>query len=302
MSHPTQPSQSAPQQVMQPAIPQAPAGSAGPSLIDRVFTLLSRVKPFGIDVFCTSKKYLIYNMVGRNLKVKYRRSILGLFWTLAHPLSMTAIYYFVFKVVLKVQMPHYLVFMLSGILTWGFFASSVSEGLESLVGNIGLLTKIPIPIQVFPFAGTLTHLSTWVFSLPILLGAAVISGTDIGWSILTLPYFILALFVMAYSLSVTLGIAFVYFRDLRHILNLVLQAWFYATPVIYNADMIPQKYYWLLFINPVAKPITAIHGLFVDGRWPTDGEWVMTGVWALVLLTVALLTHKKFSGGLIENL
>jgi hypothetical protein len=96
-----------------PAQPLPESRARPPSLADRLFALLSRVRPFGIDVFCTSKKYLIYNMVGRNLKVKYRRSILGLFWTLAHPLSMTAIYYFVFKVVLKVQMPHYLVFMLS---------------------------------------------------------------------------------------------------------------------------------------------------------------------------------------------
>jgi ABC-type polysaccharide/polyol phosphate export permease len=167
---------------------------------------------------------------------------------------------------------------------------------------MGLLTKIPIPIQVFPFAGTLTNLSTWVFSLPILLAAAVISGTGIGLSIISLPYFILALFVMAYSLSVTLGIAFVYFRDLRHILSLILQAWFYATPVIYNADMIPSEYHWVLLLNPVAKPMTAVHGLFVDGRWPTDGEWIMTGIWAFVLLVIALFTHKKLSGGLIESL
>lgn len=272
------------------------------SLVDQLFVLLAKVRPFGIDVFCTGKKFLVYNMVGRNLKVKYRRSVLGLLWTLAHPLSMTAIYFFVFKIVLNVQMPHYLVFMLSGLLTWAFFASSVAEGMESLVGNIGLLTKIPIPIQVFPFVGTLTNLSTWVFSLPILVGASLISGTNLGWSLLSLPFFLLALFTMAYSLGVILSIAFVYFRDLKHILSLVLQAWFYATPVIYNADMIPVRYHWILFLNPVAKSFTAIHGLFVDGRWPTDGEWIMTGIWALVLMTTALFVHRRFSGGLIENL
>jgi ABC-type polysaccharide/polyol phosphate export permease len=272
------------------------------SFQNRLLDFLTRVRPWGIDVFCMGKKYLVYNLVARNLKVKYRRSILGIFWTLAHPLSMTAIYYFVFKVILKVQIPHYLVFMLSGILTWNFFASSVSEGLESLVGNIGLLTKIPIPIQIFPFVGTVTNMITWSFSLPILLASALLSGTGMGWSIVTLPFFIGLLFVMAYSLSVIMGIAFVYFRDLRHILTLILQAWFYATPVIYSAEMIPSKYQWVLFLNPVGKVFTAIHGLFVDGRWPTDGEWVMSTFWALALLFGALSTHKKLSGGLIENL
>ncbi len=270
--------------------------------IDVIVGLLSRFQPMGVDVFCTGKKFLVFNMVGRNLKVKYRRSILGLLWTLAHPISMTAIYFFVFKVVLKVQMPHYLVFVLSGVLTWGFFASTLSEGLEALVGNMGLLTKIPVPIQIFPFVGSVTNLITWLLSLPVLLGAAIWSGSALGVSILTLPYFLATLFVIAYSLSVILSMAFVYLRDLKHILSLVLQAWFYATPVIYNADMIPPRFQWILFLNPVAKIFTAIHGLFVDGRWPSEGEWVMPGVWAVLLMGVAIVAHKRYAGGLIENL
>ncbi len=270
--------------------------------LEKLFEVLSYIRPFGIDVFCTGKKFLVFNLVGRNLKVKYRRSALGLLWTLAHPLSMTAIYFFVFKVILKVQIPHYLVFMLSGILSWNFFASSVSEGLESLVGNMGILTKIPVPVQVFPFSGTVTNLVTWLLSFPILIGAGLISGAYPGWAMISLPYFIVALFVIAYSLSVVLGIAFVYFRDLRHILSLILQAWFYGTPVIYNAEMIPVQYRWILFMNPVGHIFTAIHGIFVENRFPSVIELLMSGVWSTFMLLAALMIYKRLSGGLIENL
>src|SRR3954453_19323172 len=94
-------------------------------------------RPLGIDFFCLGKKFLVYNMVSRNLKIKYRRSVLGVFWTLLSPIAMTVVYYFVFKVILQVRMPHYLVFILSGVLPWTFFSQSLSEGMESIAGSWG---------------------------------------------------------------------------------------------------------------------------------------------------------------------
>lgn len=265
-------------------------------------TLLSKFQPMGVDLFCTSKKFLVFNLVSRNLKIKYRRSLLGLLWTLAHPLAMTAIYYFVFKVILQVKMAHYLVFMLSGVLTWSFFSATLSEGLESLVGNFGLLTKVPIPIQVFSYVGTITNVVTWILSLPVLLSAAWISGTGMGWSLFVLPYFVVLLFLVSYGVSLILSMAFVFFRDLRHILGLGLQLWFYATPVIYDESMIPEKYKWLLNLNPVAKIFTGIHGIFVEGRWPSQSELGVPFLWTLAIVLLALFLRRRWSDQLVENL
>src|SRR4051794_1756265 len=98
--------------------------------------LLAVFQPFGIDLFCLGKKFLVFNLVSRNLKIKYHRSVLGLFWTLINPLAITLIFYFVFKVVLNVQIPHYLAFILSGMLPWSFFNQTMMEGMEAIVANL----------------------------------------------------------------------------------------------------------------------------------------------------------------------
>jgi ABC-type polysaccharide/polyol phosphate export permease len=130
------------------------------------------IKPLGVDLFCVGKKFLVFNLVSRNLKIKYRRSILGIFWTLLSPVAMGFVYYFVFKVILKVQIPHYLAFILSGVLPWSFFAQTVLEGMESIVSNWSIVTKVPIPIQVFSYVNAVTNLTTLFLALPVFIGAA----------------------------------------------------------------------------------------------------------------------------------
>src|SRR5690349_10337533 len=120
--------------------------------------------PLGVDLFCFSKKFLVFNLVSKNLKTKYHRSFLGIFWTLISPLSMGLVYFFAFKVVMKVQQPHYLALLLCGVLPWSFFSQTLGEGTESIVNSFGLLSKVPIPLPVFPFVGALTNLTTLMLS------------------------------------------------------------------------------------------------------------------------------------------
>ncbi|MEK7691631.1 MAG: ABC transporter permease, partial [Bdellovibrionota bacterium] len=165
------------------------------------------------DLFCVGKKFLVFNLVARNLKVKYRRSVFGIFWTLLSPLAMATVFYFVFKIILQVTIPHYLVFVLSGMLPWTFFAQTVMEGLESIVGNGSLITKVPVPTHVFPFVGTVTNLITLVLALPILILVAIISEAPIGGPPLLLGVYVFALFFITYGVSLLAAVAFVYFRD-----------------------------------------------------------------------------------------
>src|SRR3954462_3483713 len=156
-------------------------------------------RPMGVDFFCLGKKFLVFNLVSRNLKIKYRRSVLGVFWTLLSPLAMAFIYFFVFQVVLKVKIDHYAVFILTGVLPWSFFGVTTMEGLDSILGNGSLISKVPVPTQGFPFVVSVTNLVTLVLSLPVLMGAALLSRVDIGWPILLFPFYLAALFLIAYS-------------------------------------------------------------------------------------------------------
>jgi ABC-type polysaccharide/polyol phosphate export permease len=264
--------------------------------------MLQRSMPLGIDLFCVGKKFLVFNIVTRNLKIKYRRSALGFFWTLLNPLAMAAVYYFVFRIILKVEIPNYLIFVLSGVLPWSFFAQTLMEGMESLVANWGLITKIPIPIQVFPFVGALTNLVTLFLSLPILILIAVVSGAPLGPSLLLLPIYFSLLFLLAYGVSWIAAMSYVYFRDLRHILSVGVQLWFYGTPVLYSETMIPEAYRWILFLNPVAFIITVIHRILVEGGWPTPVEFAVSFGWSALALFLALLIQYRVKTEILERI
>ncbi len=254
------------------------------------------------DPFCLRKKFLVFNLVSRNLKIKYRRSIVGIFWTLLSPTAMGFVYYFVFKIILKVQIPHYLAFVLSGVMPWAFFNQTVLEGMESIVGNWGIVSKVPIPIQVFSYVNALTNLTTLFLAIPVLIGASVFTDVPLSLSVLCLPFLLLALFLIAYFVSLILSILFVFFRDLRHLMGIILQLWFYATPVIYEEGMIPNKHRWIIEVNPLATVFIAIHKVMAQGVWPTRVELLTVAFWCVFFYLIGNLVLVFGRREIVENI
>jgi lipopolysaccharide transport system permease protein len=265
-------------------------------------TWLTWIKPLGEDLFCTGKKYLVFNLVRRNLKIKYRNSILGVLWTLVTPIAMSAVYYFVFKIVLNVQIPHHLIFILTGVLSWNFVSQSILEGMESIVSNMALVTKVPMPLQVFAYVGSLTNFVTYVLALPVLLSAAYLSGVGFHSSLLALPFYGICLFLITYGFSITNSLLYIIFRDLKHMMGILLQIWFYATPVIYDENMIPEKYRWILSINPFGYLFSDLHTVWVRGAWPETSHFITVGSWALAAILIGAYTQKKMGRGLVEQI
>lgn len=260
------------------------------------------LKPMGVDFFCLGKKYLVLNMVSKNLKVKYRRSILGVMWTLLVPLATAAIYYFVFQVIMKVKTENYLLMILSGILPWSFFSQSLGENTTIIVDNVGLVTKVPIPVHSLPFIGSLTNLITLLLSIPVIVMAAFINGVGLQPSMLMFFVYISMLFLIGYSVSVVLGITYAYLRDLKHAVGITLSLWFFATPIVYTADMVPEKYAWILFLNPVGLIFKGIQNAMVHGQWPAPEEFAISLAWTFISLFIAILMTKKWSKRMVEVL
>lgn len=263
---------------------------------------LALFRPLGVDLFCLGKKFLVYNLVSRNLKIKYHRSAIGLFWTFLSPLSSALVFYFVFKIVLNVGIPHYLAFILAGVLPWAFFNQTIFEGMESIIGNLGLISKVPIPTQVFPFVGALTNLVTLTLAIPIIIGAAVFSGVHLGSSLIFVPFYFLCLFFIAYGFSLCLAILLILFRDLRHVMGIVMQLWFYGTPIVYQETMIPAKYQWILSFNPIAYIFIDLHRIFVSGECPPLHNSLIAWGWAFFALFMATLVCKLLGNDLVERI
>ncbi len=255
----------------------------------------------GFDAFCLNKKFLVLNLVDRNLKIKYRRSFLGFFWTILSPIAMSLIYYFVFKVILKVERPHYLAFILCGVMPWGFFIQSITESTESIVSNGGLLIKIPMPIHVFPYVTSITNFSTLALSIPVIFGAAYISGNAFTLNSLWLFYFFIELMLFTYALGAILSLLYVYFRDLKHAIGLIMQLWFYSTPVLYDANMLPEKYRWLLFLNPVGCIFEGIHEGFINGQAPHFSYIAVSFGWTMICFLALRVIYIALKPGLVER-
>ena len=225
-----------------------------------------------------------------------------MFWTLLTPIAIASMYYFVFRVVFKVQAPHYLVYVLSGVLPWTFFANTIVDGMESIVNNAPLLTKISIPAQVFPLSGMLTALINLACAFPIIFAGAYISGVHLNWAALLYPILMFAVLFMAYALALVLGVCFVFLRDLRHIISVGLQIWFYGTPVLYQPAMIPEQYQWILYANPIAPFLVAGRIALIEGGLP-PAELMAVGVgWFVLFMSVALFVQRSFMRGLAEHI
>ncbi len=215
---------------------------------------------------------------------------------------MTCIYFFAFKIVLKITIPHHLAFILAGTLVWSCVTQTILEGTESIVGNIGLLTKVPIPLHIFPLVTCINNAVTLLLALPVLIGACALSGIALSWKMLFFfPVFFL-LCLMSFSLALVFGCLFVMLRDMRHIIGLLMQIALYATPVLYDARMIPDGYRLILFMNPFAYFFDSIHEIFIFGSLPSLQALLAMTLWTSSIWIGSIVFYKTIRNGLVENL
>jgi ABC-type polysaccharide/polyol phosphate export permease len=213
---------------------------------------------------------------------------------------MAIVYYAVFKIILKIDRPHHLPFILSGTLPWAFFAQSISESTESLVVNHSLISKIPVPIQIFPYVVTLTNFTTLTLSLPIIFLIAFASGVTPNIGNFSFFYFGFCLLLFSYCLGTVFSIVFVYLRDLKHALSLILQAWFYATPILYDKTMVPEKYRFILYLNPVGPMFSGMQSSLFDPTSELLTLALASSAWCAFALICLRFTFRGLMKGLVE--
>ena len=259
-------------------------------------------RPFGTDLFCLDNKFLVYNLVGRNLKLKYRQSFFGFLWSLLLPLANAAMYYVVFQLIVKIPIPNYPAFILSGVLPWAFFSQTVTDGTESLRMNAKLLSKIPLPLQVFPLIGTVSNMTTLIFAFPVILGVHLASGGLISPNLLLAPIALALMFVMAYGFALIVSVAYVYLYDLRHLITIILQMWFYATPIVYNEAMIPENMRWVIYANPFSTLVIMFRDAVIYSRPFNPTHLVVGTAWAAIVLLCGALLYRLKAKRLVEIL
>jgi len=256
---------------------------------------------------------LIRNLVVRDLKVRYKNSVLGVAWSWLSPLAMMVVYTVFFTVFfLRTDIRHYPVFLLCGTLPWGFFTESVLQATDSIVSSAHLIKKVYFPREVLPISVVLSSLINFLIALPVFFALVLISGAALSWWALLLPVTILVQIVFVLGLAFILSTINVFYRDTRHLLGIVVQAWFFLTPVFYPINTVPQEatvlgitfnaQLWLRRLNPMASIIASYRDLLYWGA-PTGLDFLLrTAVQALIVLVVGYLIFLRYSSRFGEEL
>jgi ABC-2 type transport system permease protein len=228
---------------------------------------------------------LVTQTVRRNIIVRYKRSVLGIAWTMLNPLGTTLVLTFVFSNVFGGG-ASYAAYVLSGLICWTFFAQATSDSMTALVWGGGLLKRIYIPRTVFAVSSIGTGLVNLVIAIVPLIVVMLIAHVTPTWTLLILPIPALFLAMFALGMGLLLSSVAIYFADVMEMYGIVLTAWLYFSPVIYRLDMLPQKYHWLLRLNPMYHLIELFRVPVMEGRLPAAGEFLLAGIIALVTLLV----------------
>jgi ABC-2 type transport system permease protein len=249
-------------------------------------------------------------MVITDFKLRYQASVLGYLWSLLRPLALFTILYLVFARLLKIgaSIPYYAVYLLFGIVIWGFFAEATNGGVASLVGRADLLRKISFPRYVVVVSVGASALISFALSMVVITLFVFVVGVPLTPDILWLPLLFLELVALSLSFSFFLSALYVRYRDVSYIWEVVLQAGFYAAPIIYPLSMIPAKYARLLLLNPVAQIIQDSRYALVTNQTVTISQ-VYGTPWAraipvsitLVLLLASVLFFRRQSPSFAEE-
>lgn len=207
-------------------------------------------------------------LVSRELKARYRGTALGFFWSFANPLLMMSIYVLVFRVYMRIDVPNYPAFVMCGLLPWTAFSMGVTEGMSSIIVNGGIIKKVYLPSEVFPFVAVTSNLVHFLLSVPVLLGIMLMSGMPLSPHLLLLPVMVVLQFLFTYALALALASLAVQFRDLVHMVPNLMLVWFYLTPIFYSTDMIPERLRKFAYLNPLTWLIEGYRQIFYHQRLP----------------------------------
>ncbi len=236
---------------------------------------------------------LLYSITLREVKVRYKQSLLGAAWAVLQPLSMMVIFTVIFSKFAKIPSDGipYPIFSYVALLPWGFFAGSLSLAIPSVLSNASLVTKIYFPREIFPMASVLAAGVDFVIASVIFLAMMVYYEVQLTWNILYVPLLILLQIIFALGVSFWAAAVNVRYRDVKHALTFVIQLWMFATPVVYPISVVPEQYRVAYMLNPMASIIDGYRRTILQGKSP---EFFYLGLATLVTVVVFLFSYGYF--------
>lgn len=236
---------------------------------------------------------LIKNLVLRDLKIKYKGSVLGFFWSLLNPFLMLLVYTFAFDYVIRIRaVNNFPMFFMCAYLPWSFFHQSLSQSVTTLVDNANLIKKIYFPREILPISIVLSAFVNFLLTFIILFPALLVTNVKLGWMVSLLPVLLFLHVMFTIGLSQILAILYVKFRDIKHLLEVTLNIWFWVTPIVYPMSLVPEKLEQTYTLNPMAVFIEVYRALLLYATLPNLQATIKLFVYTFVFFLAGVLIFR----------
>jgi lipopolysaccharide transport system permease protein len=245
---------------------------------------------------------LITLLTQKEIKVRYKNDILGYAWSVAQPLAMGLVFYLAFKIVMRIPMEDYALFLLAGLFPWQWFSNSINSAPTIFLANASIIKKVSFARELIPFTQVLQNLIHFLFALPVIVLFLFLYDRTPSWSWLyAFPALILTQVVFTYGCCLVISSVNLFFRDLERLVNVVTMLLFYVTPIIYPVDMVPAQYADLLNLNPLTPFIVAWRDVFLTGRLD-PAALGLSLLWGVVAYALGRMVFRRLSWRFAEVL
>jgi ABC-type polysaccharide/polyol phosphate export permease len=236
---------------------------------------------------------VLRQLVGQQLILRYRRTVLGYFWTLLNPLLMMSIMALVFSTLFNADLKNFTIFLFAGMIPWNFFSSVVTQSGTAFINNEGLIKKIYLPKVIFPLSIAFALLIDSGLSFLALFVIIFILGGSLSWAVLFIPIAYVMLFSFALGIGLITSVATVFFRDLQHVILIGIQGLFYLTPIIYKHEALAGKIAWLVALNPLVPFIELFRAPLYMARLPASSVVMQAIFWSFFTMAIGLFVFLR---------
>jgi len=250
----------------------------------------------------------IMGNVKREFQSKYRNSLLGAAWNVLNPLAMILVYTIIFAQVMKTRMPGtgstfgYSIYLCAGVLTWGYFAEIAGRAQNVFLENANLLKKISFPRLCLPVVVVANASVNFAIVFGLFTLFLLLSGNFPGWPYLALVPVLGIMVLFSIGLGITLGVLNVFFRDVGQFFGIVMQFWFWLTPVVYNENILPERARKLLEFNPMSAIVVACQRILLSKQWPQWHELWFVTLLAILFCFLGLYLFRRHAGEMVDEL
>lgn len=249
------------------------------------------------------KKYreFLKSNVKKDIRGKYKGSFLGVLWSFINPLLSVLVYAIVFPYIMRVKIENYLIYLITGIIPWTFFTSSINMGMISILSNADIIKKVYFPRIILPISTVTSCLVNFLISCLIILLFCIGSGLGISIQLLWLPLVVIIQYIMLLGFTFILSAIEMYMRDIEHIVNFILSMAFYVTPILYTPDIFPNKLAWVLKLNPMAYLVNAYRSIFFYQSMPDLASLGVVGIFSIAIFFIGYFIFEKLQKGFAEE-